>query len=222
MTSKWSGAGVLLLLALAGYARAESFEALGSTVRFIVPPGYCDLGNSVREKAFFQFVATAVGSNTRLIRYLPRCSELDAFKAGKANRFQHFIEIQLVGMKGRYMTIPMERDAFVTAVSGVDIGHAMDKVDLNKQLHSRLETNINLTKPDFANLGRDGMAVYYSIRVNMQAGGISVPISGVSGLTLVNKLPVSFIVYDSSGDFRSRQNMLPTLMAMLRDVVANN
>jgi hypothetical protein len=222
MTNKWSIACAVLLLVLAGRARAGSFEALGSTVRFNAPQGYCELGDSPREKAIFQFVAKAVGPNVRLMKYLARCSELEAFKAGTVNRFEHFIEIQLVSMKGRYMVIPMERDTFITAVSGVDISHAMDKVDLNKQFHSRLKTDINLTKPDFANLGRDGMAVYYSMRFNMEAGASSIPVSGVSGLTLVNKLPVSFIVYDSSDDFGSRQDMLPTLMAMLRDVEANN
>lgn len=38
----------------------------------------------------------------------------------------------------------------------------------------------------------------------------------------MSKRAVSFVVYDGSDDFGGRQDMLPTLMAMLRDMEANN
>jgi hypothetical protein len=66
------------------------------------------------------------------------------------------------------------------------------------------------------------MAVYYSLRIVVDDNGRAMPISGISGVTLVNSLPLSFIVYDGSNDAQSRKTMLPTLMGMLKDVEEAN
>lgn len=59
----------------------------------------------------------------------------------------------------------------------------------------------------FEPIGRDGNAVYFSMRMSMTVG-ISRPVSGISGITRsLNSLPLSISVYEGTGSPQSRDQL---------------
>src|SRR3546814_10180490 len=59
---------------------------------------------------------------------------------------------------------------------------------LNRRLKASFEnSDVALTDMKFEPIGRDGNAVYFSMRMNMSVGESSRPISGISAITLLNR-----------------------------------
>ena len=74
----------------------------------------------------------------------------------------------------------------------------------------------------FEPIGRDGNAVYFSMRMNMSIGETSRPISGISGITLLNSLPLSINVYEGTGSQQSRGRLQTVQQELLNSLLTEN
>src|SRR3546814_1465478 len=97
----------------------------------------------------------------------------------------------------------MPRDAFLSGLSKST--PRLNSAELNRRLKASFEnSDVALTDMKFEPIGRDGNAVYFSMRLNMSVGESSRPISGISAITLLNYLPLSINVYEGTGSPQSR------------------
>src|SRR3546814_11429412 len=74
----------------------------------------------------------------------------------------------------------------------------------------------------FEPIGRDGNAVYFSMRMNMSVGESSRPISGISAITLLNSLPLSINVYEGTGSPQSRGQLQAVQQELLNSILTEN
>ena len=99
----------------------------------------------------------------------------------------------------------------------------MDPAEINRRLKASFESSdINLSDTKFDPVGRDGNAVYFSMRTNMSVGGSSRPVTGISGITLLNSLPLAINVYEATGSPRSRDRLQAVQQELLNSLLTEN
>lgn len=97
-----------------------------------------------------------------------------------------------------FQRIEIPREAFLSGLS--KSGPRVNAAELNQRLKTSFEnSDISLSDMKFEPIGRDGNAVYFSMRMSMTVGEINRPVSGISGITLLNSLPLSINVYEGTG-----------------------
>jgi hypothetical protein len=102
----------------------------------------------------------------------------------------HWLQIQLIGPKGNFQRFEMPREAFLSSLS--KSSPRIDPAEVNRRLRASFEnSDINLSDTKFEPIGRDGNAVYFSMWMSMSIGDTSRPVTGISGITLLNSLPLS-------------------------------
>src|SRR3546814_4783074 len=105
----------------------------------------------------------------------------------------------------------MPREAFLSGLSKST--PRVNSAELNRRLKASFEnSDVALTDMKFEPIGRDGNAVYFSMRMNMSVGESSRPISGISAITLLNSLPLSINVYEGTGRSEEHTSELQSLM----------
>jgi hypothetical protein len=216
---------VALMAATTGVAHAETLEALGRVLKFTNPAGYCTPGKSERERALVDFSAKALGTGSRLLHMAVACSELADFKAGRKDMLAHWIQIQHVSAKGKYITVDVSREEFLTAVSGALTQKALtiDPKEINRQLEASLGSDeLKLSEPQIRPLGRDSDAAYISLRMKASAGGESQIVTAVGGLTVVKQVPVLVNVYEGQGDPKSRAMLSLIVQRSLKSLISEN
>ena len=150
-----------------------------------------------------------------------RCSELEDYRKGRREMLDHWLQIQLIGPKGNFQRIEMPREAFLSGLS--KSSPRVNAAELNRRLRASFEnSDINLSDMKFEPIGRDGNAVYFSMRMNMSVGETSRPISGISGITLLNSLPLSINVYEGTGSPQSRGQLHAVLQELLNSLLTEN
>lgn len=204
-----------------GLVEAETIEVLGQRISFTNPSGYCTLGSSSRERELMAMSQTAVGPGARLVHAAIRCSELEAFRVGRRDTLDHWLQIQLIGPKGDFKRLEMGREAFLAGVAKTS--PRLNPTEINRRIRAALENpELNFSKMKVTPLGRDGNAVYFSSRMNLNIGESSRPVTGLSGITLLNSLPLSVIVYEATGQAKSREQLPPTLQQLLISLFTEN
>ena len=184
-------------------AATESVNVLGQQVVFTNPGGYCTPGKSAREVELMGLARRSLGEGSRLLHAAVRCSELEDYREGRRDMLDHWLQIQLLGPKGNFQRIEMPREAFLSSLS--KSSPRVNAAELNQRLKASFDSNdISLSDMKIEPIGRDGNAVYFSMRMNMSVGETSRPISGISGITLLNSLPLSVNVYEGTGSPQSR------------------
>ncbi len=184
-------------------AATESVNVLGQQVVFTNPGGYCTPGKSAREVELMGLARRSLGEGSRLLHVAVHCSELEDYREGRRDMLDHWLQIQLLGPKGNFQRIEMPREAFLSSLS--KSSPRVNAAELNQRLKASFDSNdISLSDMKIEPIGRDGNAVYFSMRMNMSVGETSRPISGISGITLLNSLPLSVNVYEGTGSPQSR------------------
>ncbi|MBO0943401.1 hypothetical protein N5J07_17345 [Comamonas aquatica] len=202
-------------------AVTESVDVLGQQVMFSNPSGYCTPGKSAREVELMDLARRSLGEGSRLVHAAVRCSELEDYRAGRRDMLDHWLQIQLLGPKGNFQRIEMPREAFLSSLS--KSSPRVNAVDLNQRLKASFEnSDISLSDMKIEPIGRDGNAVYFSMRMNMSAGETSRPISGISGITLLNSLPLSINVYEGTGSPQSRGRLPAIQQELLNSLLTEN
>lgn len=199
----------------------ESVNVLGQRVVFSNPSGYCTPGKSAREVELMDLARRSLGEGSRLVHAGVRCSELEDYRQGRRDMLDHWLQIQLIGPKGKFQRIEMPREAFLSSLS--KSSPRVNPAELNRRLKASFEnSDISLSEMKFEPIGRDGNAVYFSMRMNMSVGETSRPISGISGITLLNSLPLSINVYEGTGSPQSRGQLQAVLQELLNSLLTEN
>ena len=181
----------------------KSVSVLGQQVFFSNPNGYCTPGKSAREVELMNLARRSLGDASRLVHAAVRCSELEDYRKGRRDILDHWLQIQLIGPKGNFQRIELPRETFLSSLS--KSSPQVNAAELNRRLKASFEnSDINLSDMKVEPIGRDGNAVYFSTRMNMIMGETSRPVTGISGITLLNSLPLSINVYEGSGSSQSR------------------
>ncbi|MBF0185971.1 MAG: hypothetical protein HQM06_16500 [Magnetococcales bacterium] len=202
-------------------AATESVNVLGQQVLFSNPSGYCTPGESAREVELMDLAKRSLGEGSRLVHAAALCSELEGYRMGRREMLDHWLQIQLIGPKGNFQRIEMPREAFLSGLSKST--PRVDSTELNRRLKASFEnSNVALNDMKFEPIGRDGNAVYFSIRMNMSVGESSRPISGVIGITLLNSLPLSINVYEGTGSPQSRGQLQAVQQELLNSLLTEN
>ena len=202
-------------------AATESVDVLGQQVVFSNPSGYCTPGTSAREVELVDIARRSLGEGVRLVHAAVLCSELEDFRLGRRDMLDHWLQIQLLGAKGNFQRVEMAREDFLAGLS-----HSSPRVnsdELNRRLSASFETSkISLSDTKFEPIGRDGNAVYFSMRMSMSAGQTSRTITGIGGTTLLNALPLSINVYEGSGSPQSRGQLHAVQQELLQSLLTEN
>lgn len=202
-------------------AAAESVNVLGQQVLFSNPSGYCTPGESAREVQLMDLAKRSLAEGSRLVHAAVLCSELEDYRMGRREMLDHWLQIQLIGPKGNFQRIEMPREAFLSGLSKST--PRVNSAELNRRLKASFEnSNVALTDMKFEPIGRDGNAVYFSMRMNMSVGESSRPISGISAITLLNSLPLSINVYEGTGSPQSRGQLQAIQQELLNSLLTEN
>ncbi|MFH6572725.1 hypothetical protein ACHMWL_17265, partial [Aeromonas caviae] len=202
-------------------AAAESVNVLGQQVLFSNPSGYCTPGESAREVELMDLAKRSLAEGSRLVHAAVLCSELEDYRMGRREMLDHWLQIQLIGPKGNFQRIEMPREAFLSGLSKST--PRVNSAELNRRLKASFEnSNVALTDMKFEPIGRDGNAVYFSMRMNMSVGESSRPISGISAITLLNSLPLSINVYEGTGSPQSRGQLQAIQQELLNSLLTEN
>ena len=202
-------------------AAAESVNVLGQQVLFSNPSGYCTLGESAREVELMDLAKRSLAEGSRLVHAAVLCSELEDYRMGRREMLDHWLQIQLIGPKGNFQRIEMLREAFLSGLSKST--PRVNSAELNRRLKASFEnSDVALTDMKFDPIGRDGNAVYFSMRMNMSVGESSRPVSGISAITLLNSLPLSINVYEGTGSPQSRGQLQAIQQELLNSLLTEN
>lgn len=202
-------------------AATESVNVLGQQIVFSNPSGYCTPGKSAREVELMDLARRSLGEGSRLVHAAVRCSELEDYRKGRREMLDHWLQIQLIGPKGNFQRIEMPREAFLSSLS--KSSPRVNSAELNRRLNASFENSeISLSDMKFEPIGRDGNAVYFSMRMNMSVGETSRPVTGISGITLLNSLPLSISVYEGTGSPQSRGQLQSVQQELLNSLLTEN
>jgi hypothetical protein len=202
-------------------AATESVNVLGQQVVFSNPSGYCTPGKSAREVELMDMARRSLGEGSRLVHAAVLCSELKDYRQGQREMLDHWLQIQLIGPKGNFQRIEVPRETFLSGLS--KSSPRVNPAELNRRLKASFEnSDISLSDMKFEPIGRDGNAVYFSMRMNMSIGETSRPISGISGITLLNSLPLSINVYEGTGSQQSRGQLQAIQQELLNSLLTEN
>lgn len=202
-------------------AASESVNVLGQQVVFSNPSGYCTPGKSAREVDLMDLARRSLGEGSRLVHAAVRCSELDDYRKGRRDMLDHWLQIQLIGPKGNFQRIEMPREAFLSSLS--KSSPRVNAAELNHRLKTWFEnSDISLSDMKIEPIGRDGNAVYFSMRMYMSIGETSRPVTGISGITLLNSLPLSINVYEGTGSPQSRGQLQAVQQELLNSLLTEN
>ena len=201
--------------------RTETINVLGQQISFSNPSGYCTPGNSERERELMAMSARSVGAGARLIHAAVRCSELKDYRDGRRDTLDHWLQIQLIGPKGDFKRFEMGREAFLAGVAKST--PRVDAAEINRRLRRALENpDLSMSEMKVEPLGRDGNAVYFTTRMNLNIGDSTRPVTGLSGITLLNSLPLTVNVYEGTGTAKSRDQLQPVLQELLQSLFTEN
>jgi len=199
----------------------QIIEVLGQTVSFANPNGYCTPGKTQRERDLITTSRKAVGSDARLVHLAVLCSDLEAFVDGRREFLDHWLQIQLLGPKGDFKRVEVGRQGFLDSVSKVK--PELDAAKINREIQTALENpDMSASNMQVLQLGRDGNATYMSFRMRLKIGDSDRLVTGLGGVTLINSLPLSVIVYEATGQINSRGQLQPTLQQLLMSLLTQN
>lgn len=201
--------------------RAETINVLGQQISFSNPSGYCTPGNSERERELMAMSARSVGAGARLVHAAVRCSELKDYRDGRRDTLDHWLQIQLIGPKGDFKRLEMNREAFLASIA--KSSPRVDAAEINRRLRGAFENpDLSMSDMKVEQLGRDGNAVYFSARMNLSVGDSTRPVTGLSGITLLNSLPLTVNVYEGTGTAKSREQLQPVLQELMHSLFTEN
>jgi hypothetical protein len=200
---------------------AVTLDVLGQQITFTSPRDYCTLGNSDREVELMAASKRAMGEETRLLYVAALCTELSEYKKGHRELLDHWLQIQLIGTKGKFQRIEMAREVFLSSIS--KSSPRVDIAEINRRVNASFENPTNsVSKVVIEPLGRDGNAVYFSIQLNVNTDYTSRPVKGIIGMTLLNSLPLSINVYESFDSTKNYSQLQFVQQELLNSLLNEN
>lgn len=201
--------------------QTETINVLDQQISFLNPSGYCTPGESVIERELMAMSVRSVGPGARLVHAAVLCSELKDYTSGQRDTLDHWLQIHLIGPKEDFKRLDMGREAFLAGVA--KLTPYVDAAEINRRLREALDNpDLNMTKINVEPLGRDGNAVYFSSRMNLNIGDSNRQVAALSAITLLNSLPLTVNVYEATGTSKSREQLQPVLQELLQSLLTEN
>jgi len=199
---------------------SQQFRILDQQINFTNPNGYCTPGQSSKEIELVVFTKQMLQSTT-LVHVAVKCDELEAFRSGRRDTLDNWMQIQLIGQKGKFKRLEISRETFLLGLS--KSSEKLDMVEMQSKINSRInDLNISMSNIDVQQIGRDGNAHYMSTRSFLKYGDKVKQVNGLGGVTLINSLPLAVWIYESSGSLNSRYRRHLLLQESLKSLVYEN
>ena len=224
------GRGLLLLVLITTTGLAsrgqpgpapETVAVLGQPLVFANPQGYCTPGASARERQLLAVARRALGAGNRLVHAAIRCPELEDFRRGRRENIDHWLQIQLIGSKGKFQRLEMSREAFLSGMATTS--PRVNSAELNRRLQASLaHGTVSLSQMHVEPIGRDGNAVYFALRMQLNTAEDARLVTGISAITLLNALALSINVYEGTGSAASRGQLQGVQHALLNSLLTEN
>ena len=209
--------------ALSAYkSKSQQLYLLGQQISFTNPSGYCTPGESVREKELVAAGKKMLSGSAQLTHVAIRCDELDAFRSGRRDTLDHWMQIQLIGQRGEFKRFETTREVFLAELAKAT--PKLDVVEIKKKINSQLnDLDMSMSNINVHQIGRDGNAFYMFSRSNVMYGDkSSKTVTGLGGVTLINSLPLGVWIYESDGTAISRNQLHIVLQQSLVSLISEN
>ena len=202
-------------------SKQQQLYVLGQKISFTNPIGYCTPGDSVREKELIATSKQMLSSSVRLAHVAVRCDELDAYRTGKRETLDHWMQIQLIGLKGEFKRLEIPREAFLAGLAKTT--PKLDMGELKSKINSKLnDFDMGVSNLNVHAIGRDGNAYYMSARSTLMYGDKSKVVTGLGGVTLINSLPLGVWIYESTETPNSRDQLHVLLQQAFTSLISEN
>jgi len=198
-----------------------TLQVLGQQLVFTNPAGYCSPGQSTREKDLVEGAKQFLDSGVRLIHTAARCEELDAYREGRRDALDHWMQIQMIGPKGDFKRIEMSREAFLNGISKSSPQIEFNEI-MKKSQSVYQQFDVNLSNASLTPIGRDGNAFYMSIQMTLGHDNVKTRVSGLGAMTLVNAVPLNILFYEATGTTKSRDQLAGLLRSSLTSLFTEN
>jgi len=198
-----------------------TLQVLGQQLVFTNPIGYCSPGQSKREKDLVEGAKQFLDLGVKLIHSAARCEELDAYREGRRDALDHWMQIQMIGPKGDFKRIEMSREAFLNGISKsspqIEFNEIMKK---SRSLYQQFD--VNLSNASLTPIGRDGNAFYVSIQMTLGQDNVKTRVTGLGAMTLVNAVPLNILFYEATGTTKSRDQLAVSIRSSLTSLFTEN
>jgi len=150
-----------------------------------------------------------------------RCDELMDYREGRREVLDHWLHIQLIGPDGDFRRIEMLRESLLFAVSNASPKLKADEI--NQRLQDAFGSrDVNLSQMQVNPIGRDGNAIYFSMRMSLKVGPETRNLTGIGAITLLNGLPLSINVYEGTGSSASLSQLRIVQAELLNSLLLEN
>jgi hypothetical protein len=216
---------LLVAVATLGWAAAafaESTLYMERTVNLIVPAGHCLLGSTPLEATIRDVTSKAMAGYNQVLGVYGECREVERIRKGKPTPFSSFGQIVAHTPKGQPTTAKgMSRPLFISTVAGSPERMEDSVRRMKSVLRSRGE-QVDSAK-SLGVVKTDDAAAYLVILQDIPVGdGTTTPGAGVTGMTVVQDIPISINFYRRARGEQVIQQMLRTQSETLKKFVAAN
>lgn len=202
-------------------SKPQQLYVLGQQISFTNPIGYCTPGDSAREKELIATSKQMLSSSVRLAHVAVKCDEIDAYRTGRRETLDHWMQIQLIGLKGEFKRLEVPREAFLAGLAKTT--PKLDMGELKSKINSKLnDFDMGVSNVNVHQIGRDGNVFYMSARSTLMYGDKSKVVTGLGGVTLINSLPLGVWIYESSGTSNSRDQLHLLLQQAFTSLISEN
>jgi hypothetical protein len=198
-----------------------TLQVLGQQLLFTNPVGYCSPGQSKREKDLVEGAKQFLDSSVRLIHIAARCEELEAYREGRRDSLDHWMQIQMIGPKGDFKRIEMSREAFLNGISKSSPRIEFNEI-MRKSQSMYQQFDVDLSNTNMTPIGRDGNAFYVSIQMTLGQDNVKTRVTGLGAMTLVNAVPLNILFYEATGTTKSRDQLAGSLRGSLTSLFTEN
>ena len=198
-----------------------TLQVLDQLLIFTNPVGYCSPGQSKREKDLVEGAKQFLDSGVRLIHTAARCEELDAYREGRRDSVDHWMQIQMIGPKGDFKRLEMSRETFLNGISKSSPQIEFNEI-IKKSQSQYQKFDVNLSNASLTPIGRDGNAFYVSIQLTLGQDNAKKRVTGLGAMTLVNSVPLNILIYEATGTTNSRDQLAGLLRSSLTSLFTEN
>jgi hypothetical protein len=211
----------LLIVLQAAPCYAESFSAIGRIINFTNPPNYCTAGDSQEEKEVMRRTQMMVGSDVKLVHWAVPCKEKEEFRTGKRRSYEHWLHIGVLGTKGEFKPVTGPRERFLASISKMQ--PKLDMTEMNKRFGQAMkDQSVRINEPGIEIIGRDGNALYFTVRMKLTTPEMTLPTRGIVGLTLINSVPLTVNAYDASDNDKDGTKTQAAMSAVVQSLLTEN
>ena len=113
------------------------------------------------------------------------------------------------------------REQFLASVSKAQ--PRLDVAEINKRISTAMrDQTIRIDDVGLEVVGRDGNAIYLTIRFKLKIGDVTRQLRGVAGLTLVNSVPLSVVAYDATNEHKDPNQNQSAMRTVLQSLLTEN